>query len=122
MEGRQHEPYVAVPIAVLRSYGVCEARENRVHAQLVSARPYLQTMDAAPRSERCILAAAAKGEQPVTRVAAQAAKGCETFLVAAVRSRGEQHHVRRLRAKCGNRVVDILTYSGGCRALSFIGS
>ena len=78
MEDRQREPYVAVPIAAFRSYRVREAREDRVHAQLVAARPYLQAMDAAPRSERCILAATAKGEQPVTREAARGRRGTRT--------------------------------------------
>ena len=65
----------------------------------------VQAMDAASRSERCILAAAAKGEQSVTREAARPQRDTNASSSPAVRSRGEQHHVRRQRAQRGNRVV-----------------
>ena len=68
---------------------------------------YLEAMDTTPRSERGILATTAKGEQPVIREASEPAERHERILVPAVRSRREHHHVRRERAKCGNRVMTL---------------
>jgi len=69
-------------------------------------------------------AAAAEGEQPVISVAAQPTKRHERLLVAAVRSRGEQNHVRRQSAKRGNRGMAVARNLGMAaargRAIAFL--